>query len=405
MRHVDSRATAGRGLAVALAVLLALGIAFPAVQAQENAPVAGPATITSDGNAVLLRGNPGYDASVLTTLGDGSALDVAGSPVTAADGSTWLPVVANGQSGYVPAGYVATAPATDAAPTDGPPVSDADAADPIPVSVSATTTDTNLRADPSANAAVLEVLPPGTTLSVNGAQENGFVPVTVNGSSGWVAVELLAQGTEPATVETDGTTASEPAPLVATDDGAAAEAAPFAAPAPNSSTNKDRRDSTGIVWPFSGGQWEVVQGYNNGTHTNRSDFAQYKYAMDWARSDGNTAGQSIYAPLSGTIQWIDRGSGGILVDAGNGYGVALFHVTYVRGLAGGDQVERGQRIGQISGPGGDGYESMAHVEIDSWRLNGNGHESVPFDGPNAIAGQEFPDTGGTDQYMGATVSP
>ena len=76
------------------------------------------------------------------------------------------------------------------------------------------------------------------------------------------------------------------------------------------------------------------------------------------------------------------------------------------GADAGGSVERGQQIGTISGPGGDGYMSMAHVAIACWRLNpGGGHESVPFTGPNAIAGQEFPDTGGGNQYMGVRVMP
>ena len=95
----------------------------------------------------------------------------------------------------------------------------------------------------------------------------------------------------------------------------------------------------------------------------------------------------------------------MLVDAGNGYGVVLFHVTYDSGVASGQQVRQGERIGKISGPGGDGYMSMAHIEINSWRLSDGGHESVPFDGPNAIAGEAFPDTGGANQYMGATIKP
>jgi murein DD-endopeptidase MepM/ murein hydrolase activator NlpD len=158
------------------------------------------------------------------------------------------------------------------------------------------------------------------------------------------------------------------------------------------------------MWPFAGGEWEVVQGYNGATHNNRGGFAQYHYALDWARVDGDTAGQPVYAPVSGTIQWADRGSGGLMIDAGNGYGVAVLHVT-VEGVSRGDRVERGQRIGTISGPGGDGYMSMAHIEINAWRLNGNGHESVPFVGQNAIAGQEFPDVGGGNQHMGARVTP
>ncbi len=49
--------------------------------------------------------------------------------------------------------------------------------------------------------------------------------------------------------------------------------------------------------------------------------------------------------------------------------------------------------------------SMAHIDITVWRLSGRGHESVPFVGPNAIAGREFPDSGGANQHMGATVTP
>ncbi|HEU5433454.1 MAG TPA: SH3 domain-containing protein, partial [Thermomicrobiales bacterium] len=269
-----------------------------------------------------------------------------------------------------------------------------------------TTTEANLRSGPTTDAAVLAVLPAGAAVSVDGAASNGFVPVTNDGVSGWVAADLISGG---AAAET--ASGAVPAPHPAADAAvasspplpAAASATATAAPAP-AATKAATDESTGIVWPVTGGAWEVVQGYNNGTHTNRSAFAQYKYSLDWARVDGDTAGQPVYAPVSGTVQWVDRGSGGLLIDAGNGYGVALFHLT-LDGVAGGGRVERGQRIGVISGPGGDGYMSMTHFEIAAWRLNGRSHESVPFVGPNAIAGQEFPDSGGTNQYMGMRVTP
>ncbi len=412
MRLADRRVIWRRLLAMFLAAILGLGPALSIVRAQDAAPMAGPAAIASAGEAVLLREQPGWEAMVLSTLGDGNALEVTGEPITAADGSSWLPVVASGQSGYVPAGYVASAPATapDAPVLDAVPVEASVPVEPqplvtdpapgvtdpamvaAPVGAATTTTDANLRSAPAADAEIAQVLPPGTAVSVNGAAENGFVPVTVNGVPGWVAAELLAQGTEPVS--------AEPPPLVAPVTGAPETAAPVDA----ASRDRDRQ-STGIIWPMSGGEWEVVQGYNNGTHTNRGGFAQYKYSLDWALVDGETAGQPIFAPVSGTIEWVDRGSGGMLIDAGNGYGVALFHVTYDRSLSRGGSVERGQRIGQISGPGGEGYMSMSHVDMTCWRLTDNGHESVPFVGPNAIAGQEFPDTGGGNQHMGVRVTP
>jgi len=416
MRLLDGRAVRRRGWLCVVAVALCLGPIQTTVRAQDTVPATGSATIVSAGAAVLLREQPGYDAAVLATLEDGSAIEVAGASVMAGDGSAWLPVSAGGQSGYVPAGYITNAAAPVAAPVVAPdPVMAPDpvvAADPIPAAAPAagasatTTTDVNLRSGPNGEAEILQVLPPGTALAIDGATENGFVPVSGSGGSGWVAAELLA-GREaalppPLVAEPNG--AVTPPPTEATSPAAPSETAP-APGAAAAEPERARAGSTGIVWPMAGGEWEVVQGYNNGTHTNRSGFAQYKYSLDWARVDGNTAGQPVYAPVSGTVDWTDRGSGGMLVDAGNGYGVAVFHVTIDRGIGRGDSIERGQQIGTVSGPGGEGYMSMAHIDMTVWQLSGRGHEATPFSGPNAIAGQEFPDTGGGNQYMGVTVSP
>jgi murein DD-endopeptidase MepM/ murein hydrolase activator NlpD len=418
MRLIDRRAAGRRGLACMLAIAFCLAPVISGVRAQE-APAGGPAAIASAGEPVLLREQPGYDAAVLATLGNGNPLDVAGAPVTAADGATWLPVVAAGQSGYVPAGFVAAAPtavelavapvaapepvlASTAPPVSADPVAAPDQAvtAPLPGTIGAITTEANLRSGPSVDTGILTVLPPGTSLSIDGPAENGFVPVTGNGTSGWVAAQLVAEGAAAAAPLT--------APAANAPPGDVPTPVPTAAPlptSPESAREATRDESTGIAWPMAGGEWKVVQGYNTGTHTNRSDFAQYKYSLDWARVEGGTAGQPVFAPVSGTVQWVDRGSGGMLVDAGNGYGVAVFHVTLDGDLTSGATVERGQRIGTISGPGGDGYMSMAHIDITVWRLSGRSHESVPFVGPNAIAGQEFPDTGGANQHMGATVRP
>lgn len=429
------------------------------VAAQDGAPV-----IASGGEVVLLRDTPGWDAPAVSELADGSALQITGDPISAADGTLWSPVNANGASGYVPAGYVGAgsaetvpaeavpvetedvwAPETAelvadpgqeiAAPVEAAPVVSQDpvvAQDPVMAPVApagaATVTDTNLRNAPSADASIMQVLPSGTQLFVNGAAQNGFVPVTGGGISGWIAQELL-QPAEPDTLDptlaipdasgdpantdpalaapvTESATVTEPPPLVAPDVTTATMAEPAPAenvPAPPPVLSSET--STGIIWPMSGGEWKVVQGYNNGTHTNRSSFATYKYSLDWARADGKTEGQPIYAPVSGTIEWTDGGSGGLLINAGNGYGVALFHVVLNR-AGRGDSVSQGEQIGVVAGPGDPGYMNMTHFEIAVWKLKGNGgHESVPFDGPNTIAGQAFPDTGGANQYMDARVSP
>jgi hypothetical protein len=89
MCHIDARAACRRGL-VGIIIMLCFSPAIASVRAQET-PTGGPTTIASSGEVVLLREQPGYDAAVLTTLGDGSALEVAGGAVTAASYHTSLP--------------------------------------------------------------------------------------------------------------------------------------------------------------------------------------------------------------------------------------------------------------------------------------------------------------------------
>src|SRR5215212_9638053 len=217
MRLIDRRA-ARRGFACMLALVLCLAPVITGVRAQET-PAGGAATIASAGEPVLLREQPGYDAAVLATLSNGNSLEVAGAPETASDGTSWLPVIAGGQSGYVPAGYVLAAPvqmaptvASESAqesvaePSAEPVVASsmtsesapAPAPDPAAVtpdsSGAATTTDANLRSGPSTDANILAVLAPGTSVLVDGAPSNEFVPVSANGVSGWIDVELLTEG-------------------------------------------------------------------------------------------------------------------------------------------------------------------------------------------------------------------
>lgn len=340
------------------------------VSAYEPAQAAGPATTTSDVN---LRAEPDANAAVLATLAPGTALEVTGAAVAG-----YFPVWANGTNGWVAAEYVqpGAAPPPDPslanpAPANDPTYIAEPAPNPDPAAGAlATVTDANLRAEPYAEAAVIGTVPAGANLVVSGVAENGFTPVTYNGQFGWVGNDVLAGSTG---------------------------ATPDAAAAP--------RLGGLISWPFRGGTWEVIQGYNNGTHQNRSSFANYQYALDWAQVGGGAAGQQVYAAASGTISWIDRGSGGMLIDMGNGYGLAMFHVTYDGSLSRGQTIQAGTPVGTISGPGGEGYMSTAHVDLTLWQLSGGSHVATPFTGQFAISGVEFPDMGGGNQHMGVQVTP
>lgn len=315
---------------------------------------AGPAQTTSYLN---FRSGPGTDYGIISVIPNGASISLTGE-----SSGGFVEVVYNGLQGWVSADYItggSGAPAPDPEP------------EPAPVEVASlvTTSALNLRSDASLSGAVLTVIPSGTTVSVTGDGQNGFLPVSYDGLQGWASADFLSDGS---------TAGPEPGPVTG---------------------------GSGLIWPVSGGTWSIIQGYNGGTHQNRSGTAQYYYALDIARTDGDTAGQPVYAPASGTIQWLDAGSGGIAIDMGNGYTVAMFHSTYDAGLSRGQWVEQGQYLGTVSGPGGAGYASTPHVDITLWYTGEGGRTAAPFSGGNAISGWDFPDTGGSNQHAGTTFNP
>lgn len=329
----------------------------PAPQSEpEPAPAVGAALTTA---ALHLRSGPGTENASLTIMPAGATVTVTGA---AQNG--WLPVTYNGTSGWSSAEFLTTG--------DAPVASAPQPSSEQPASSSmVTTASLNMRSGAGTEYGVITVIPAGSTVSVTGSGQNGFLPVLYGGSSGWASADYLRVN--------DGSTPS-PAPAPAT-------------------------GGSGIVWPVSGGTWEIIQGYNGGTHQNRSATAQYYYALDFARTDGNTAGQPVYAPASGTVLWQDAGSGGMAIDMGNGYTIAMFHGTFDSGIGRGQSVSQGQYLGTVSGPGGAGYASTPHIDMTLWRTADGGRSAAPFNGGNAISGISFEDVGGSNQHAGTTFTP
>jgi murein DD-endopeptidase MepM/ murein hydrolase activator NlpD len=108
------------------------------------------------------------------------------------------------------------------------------------------------------------------------------------------------------------------------------------------------------------------------------------------------------------VRWTDPSTGGISIDIGNGHAVAMFHVTFNRGIEAGTPVQQGQLLGEVSGPGGPGFMGTAHVHFTLWATSDNGNwdrQAAPFTGQYAISGMDFPDTGGGNTYRGTQFSP
>lgn len=331
---------------------LETGSAAPAPEAEpepEPGPEAGSGRVTSE---LHLRSGPSTADSSLMVMPVNASVLLTGN---ASNG--FYSVSYDGTEGWAYAEYL---------DLSGEPVSPQEPAPQATSEPAFTTAPVNLRNDPSPSGAVLLVIPSGASVTITGAAESGFLPVTYSGQSGWASADYINAG---------GDTAPAPAPL----------------PDPVGS---------GISWPVSGGTWNIIQGYNGGTHQ-----GEYFYALDIASVDGNTAGQGVYAPASGTISWVDRGSGGILIDMGNGYAIAMFHVTYDGSLERGQTVQQGQYLGSISAPGGEGYASTPHVDMTLWQTGGGGRSAAPYTGDNAISGMSFSDIGGGNQHGGTQFNP
>ncbi len=324
----------------------------------------GSATATS---YVNFRTGPGTGYPIIAVIPAGMEVPVTGE---SADG--YLEVIYSGYLGWTSAEFLSAGQAAPAPEPESPP---APAPDPEPapeISTAQVTSGLHLRSGPSVADASLAVMPEGATVSITGEAQNGFLPVVFDGTSGWAYAEFLGSGDDPDTDDV---------------------------PAPPTT------GGSGIIWPVSGGTWSIIQGYNGGTHQNRSSSAQYYYALDIARSDGNTAGEAVYAPAFGTVLWTDPGSGGIAIDMGNGYTIAMFHLTIDGGLSRGQSVTQGQYVGTISGPGGPGYASTPHIDMTLWQTSGGGRSAAPYTGSNSISGMEFADNGGWNQHGGTEFTP
>ena len=185
-----------------------------------------------------------------------------------------------------------------------------------------------------------------------------------------------------------------------------------------------------VKMPFASGQsWYISQGYNTnptsgGSHYNCdpntlkdapsqtrscSRYWQYKYSFDFTKSEGSTAGQTVYSPVTGMIRWIDQAYGGMSIDIGSGHAYAFFHVTLAAGLAANQQVTQGQVLGTVAPPGEGGNGGYPHIHVTLWETTDGGNWSrvaVPFTGSYAMDGYDFPAMSSTtwNQYRTRVVT-
>ena len=151
-----------------------------------------PGTATAIQPTELLAG-PAAESGLLTSIPAVSQVTLTGQ---AQDG--FLEVSFNGQTGWANAAYLEVAdisgdtqllqPAdTGVAPQAATSTTtQAPAAVPAQGEQALTTTNVNLRSQPSATAMVLDVIPAGSEVALTGSRANGYVNVRVAGQAGWI---------------------------------------------------------------------------------------------------------------------------------------------------------------------------------------------------------------------------
>jgi uncharacterized protein YgiM (DUF1202 family) len=336
-----------------------------------------------------LRLGPSEADEVLRVLPAGGAVTITGA---ASNG--WTPVWYNGTWGFISSGLLTADGSAslqlfqEAVPAPEPLAAESAVEADTAEMQAVTTSDVNFRAAPDMTSAVLGAIPPGVALTPLAGPEQGFYQVAYNGQTGWIAAEYVEvsasylqrgdrQRQQEGKVE-----GSEPA-------------------------SNAELGAGGIIWPVSGGLWYIMQGYHGSSHQNQDGLWQYEYSLDLARRDGNTAGQQVISPVNGIVRWTDPSTGGISIDIGNGHAVAMFHVDFMDGLEAGTNVQQGQYLGAISGPGGPGFAGTPHLHFTLWSSSDNGNwdrNAVPFTGQYAISGMDFPDSGG-NSHQGVEFQP
>jgi uncharacterized protein YraI len=129
-------------------------------------------------DAVNLRAGPSTADDVHQVVPIGSVVVLTGS-----ERNNFLSVSFDGTDGWISNSYVDLGDATS---DDGDDDDDGSGGE------TAETTDyVNFRSGPGLNRSVIRVLPPGTVVLLNGAEENGFFSVTLDDEGGWISGDYL----------------------------------------------------------------------------------------------------------------------------------------------------------------------------------------------------------------------
>jgi len=144
----------------------------------------------ADGDNVRLRTGPSYDDDEITRFPEGTEVGIVDGPYDANDESIWYQVEIEGQTGYMDSDFLVAIEVEETDENDG--------SDPEPTTGTAVTNDSVfLRTGPSTADDVVRTLSAGETVTLTGANRDGWNSVSATGGDGWVFAEYLSFGADP----------------------------------------------------------------------------------------------------------------------------------------------------------------------------------------------------------------
>ena len=163
------------------------------------------------------------------------------------------------------------------------------------------------------------------------------------------------------------------------------------------------RAQGGVPIPAQAGTtWEIVAGYNTGTH-NWND-QQDPHAIDLVRADAETAESLVLSPTTGTVSYVSNDCLAIRDAAAMEH--LLCHIQPMQGLQRAVQVAVGKPLGWVWAAGFGNNGGLAHIHYAVHHSRGGGYmgETVPFVGVYAIEGVELLYGLGANLHAGASFT-
>jgi murein DD-endopeptidase MepM/ murein hydrolase activator NlpD len=169
-------------------------------------------------------------------------------------------------------------------------------------------------------------------------------------------------------------------------------------PTPEPTLPPDAAPPPLLALPIPPGEtWEVIQGYNCGTHDGWG-----RMSLDLVNHEGRTRDAPVYASADGSFWYWGEESGTMILGHGDGYYTMYTHMQRHVEFARGATVARGTEIGRVGSVAAD--HTVPHLHFTFYYVAGYGTEGrVPLP-LRFVDGYDLPDQGLCNNHRGTLLT-